>query len=63
MHTHSAPCAAPPTVPRPRAPFVAWPTRCATPRKLVQSKAAAGPSPEDLEAAMKDPAVRKVVLI
>lgn len=45
-------------MPRQRAPFTAWPAKRCAHRKLLPARANAGPTPEEMEAAMKSPEVR-----
>lgn len=58
------PSAAVTVLPRQPMPFTCWPTPCTAQRhrKLLLLKAAAGPSPEELEKMMSDPAVRYTIV-
>ena len=63
MRAHGMPSAAVTVSPRQPRPFTHWPTPCtAQRRRLVLLEAAAGPSPEELEKMMSDPAVRYTIV-
>ena len=58
MRVKGLPASVGASVPRQRKPFTAWPARRCAHRKLLPARANAGPTPEEMEAAMKSPEVR-----